>query len=136
MPPGPKKQVSALFGDGEGISTYSKKKGPAWFYLQWASNKANQTRMLQTASGAPVRKSAYAAAQASADFKAPKEWVECMLASARIAQPGLPIISPVTEFRDVFGIALTNMIGGADPATELKRATADFQPVLDKSEKA
>jgi len=136
MPAGPKAQVSALFGDGEGISTYSKKKGPAWFYLQWASNKANQTRMLQAAAGAPVRNSAYAAAQASSDFKAPKQWIECMLTSARIAQPGLPVISPVTEFRDVFGIALTNMINGADPAAELKKATAEFQPVLDKSEKA
>jgi multiple sugar transport system substrate-binding protein len=136
MPPGPKAQVSALFGDGEGISTYSKKKGPAWFYIQWASNKANQTRMLQAAAGAPVRNSAYAAAQASSDFKAPKEWVECMLKSAAIAQPGLPVIAPVTEFRDVFGVALTNMINGADPAAELKRATAEFQPVLDKSEKA
>jgi len=76
MPAGPKAQVSALFGDGEGISTYSKKKGPAWYYLQWASNKANQTRMLQAAAGAPVRKSAYAAAQASSDFKAPKQWVD------------------------------------------------------------
>ncbi|HUH91648.1 MAG TPA: sugar ABC transporter substrate-binding protein [Casimicrobiaceae bacterium] len=136
VPPGPKAQVSALFADGEGISTYSKKKGPAWYYLQWASNKANQTRMLQAAAGAPVRNSAYAAAQASSDFKAPKEWVECMLKSAAIAQPGLPIIAPVTEFRDVFGVALTNMINGADPAAELKRATAEFQPVLDKSEKA
>ncbi len=136
MPAGPKQQVSALFADGEGISTYSKKKGPAWFYLQWASNKANQTRMLQAAAGAPVRTSAYAAAQASSDFKAPKEWVECMLKSAAIAQPGLPVISPVTEFRDTFGIALTNMINGADPASELKKATAEFQPVLDKSEKA
>jgi multiple sugar transport system substrate-binding protein len=136
MPAGPKQQVSALFADGEGISTYSKKKGPAWFYIQWASNKANQTRMLQAAAGAPVRNSAYAAAQASADFKAPKEWVECMLKSAAIAQPGLPVISPVTEFRDVFGVALTNMINGADPATELKKATTEFQPVLDKSEKA
>jgi len=136
MPAGPKAQVSALFGDGEGISSYSKKKGPAWFYLQWASNKGNQTRMLQAAAGAPVRNSAYAAAQQSSDFKAPKEWVECMLKSASIAQPGLPVISPVTEFRDVFGVALTNMINGADPATELKRATAEFQPVLDKSEKA
>ena len=136
MPPGPKAQVSALFADGEGISTYSKKKGPAWYYLQWASNKGNQTRMLQAAAGAPVRNSAYAAAQASSDFKAPKEWVECMLKSASIAQPGLPIIAPVTEFRDVFGVALTNMINGADPAAELKRATAEFQPVLDKSEKA
>jgi multiple sugar transport system substrate-binding protein len=136
MPAGPKRQVSALFGDGEGISTYSKKKGPAWFYLQWASNKMNQTRMLQAAAGAPVRNSAYAAAQSSSEFKAPKQWVECMLTSARIAQPGLPVISPVTEFRDVFGVALTNMINGADPAAELKKATADFQPVLDKSEKA
>jgi len=135
MPTGPKAQVSALFGDGEGISTFSKKKGPSWFYLQWASNKANQTRMLQAAAGAPVRNSAYAAAQSSADFKAPKQWVECMLTSARIAQPGLPVIAPVTEFRDVFGIALTNMINGADPAAELKKATAEFQPILDKSEK-
>ena len=135
MPAGPKQQVSALFADGEGVSTYSKKKGPAWFYLQWASNKANQTRMLQAAAGAPVRTSAYAAAQASSDFKAPKQWVDCMLASAAIAQPGLPVIAPVTEFRDVFGVALTNMINGADPAGELKKATAEFQPVLDKSEK-
>jgi multiple sugar transport system substrate-binding protein len=136
MPAGPKQQVSALFGDGEGISTFSKKKGPSWFYLQWASNKANQTRVLQAAAGAPVRNSAYAAAQSMGDFKAPKQWVECMLTSARIAQPGLPVIAPVTEFRDVFGIALTNMINGADPAAELKKATADFQPILDKSEKA
>src|SRR5438046_8126442 len=136
MPAGPKAQVSALFGDGEGISAYSKKKGPAWYYLQWASNKANQTRVLQAAAGAPVRNSAYAAAQQSSDFKAPKEWVECMLTSASIAEPGLPIIAPVTEFRDVFGVALTNMIHGADPAEEFKKDTADSTPVLDKSEKA
>jgi len=136
IPAGPKAQISALFADGQGISTYSKKKGPAWYYVQWASNKTNQTRMLQAAAGAPVRNSAYAAAQQSSDFKAPKEWVECMLKSAAIAQPGLPVISPVTEFRDVFGVALTNMINGADPATELKKATTEFQPVLDKSEKA
>lgn len=136
MPVGPKKHASALFGDGEGISTYSKKKGASFYYLQWASNKANQARMLQAAAGAPVRTSAYANAEVLATLKAPKAWVDCMLASARIAQPGLPVISPVTEFRDTFGIALTNMINGADPATELRKATAEFQPVLDKSEKA
>jgi multiple sugar transport system substrate-binding protein len=30
-------------------------------------------------------------------------------------------------------VALTNMIGGADPATELKKATETFKPVLEKS---
>jgi multiple sugar transport system substrate-binding protein len=46
----------------------------------------------------------------------------------------LPVIEPVSEFRDTFGIALNNMLNGADVAAELKKATADFQPVLNKSE--
>ncbi|MFO1324152.1 MAG: extracellular solute-binding protein [Burkholderiales bacterium] len=135
-PAGPKAQVSAMFGDGQGISSFSSKKGPSWLYLQWASNKKNQARLLEAAAGAPVRTSAYADAEAMAALKDRKAWVECMLGSVKIAQPGLPIIEPVTEFRDVFGIALTNMINGADPATEMKKATAEFQPVLDKSEKS
>jgi multiple sugar transport system substrate-binding protein len=31
-------------------------------------------------------------------------------------------------------VALTNMIGGADPAAELKSATEQFTPVLARSE--
>jgi multiple sugar transport system substrate-binding protein len=92
--------------------------------------------MLEAAAGAPVRTSAYNDAEALAALKTRKAWVDCMLGSVKIAQPGLPIIVPVTEFRDTFGIALTNMINGADAASELKKATAEFQPVLDKSEKS
>jgi multiple sugar transport system substrate-binding protein len=44
------------------------------------------------------------------------------------------VIIPVTEFRDIYGIALTNMIGGADPSEELAKATEQFQPILEKSE--
>jgi hypothetical protein len=29
-------------------------------------------------------------------------------------------------------VGLTNIVGGADPATELKKATTAFQAVLDK----
>jgi multiple sugar transport system substrate-binding protein len=42
----------------------------------------------------------------------------------------------VTEFRDILGTAITNIVAGADPATELKKATATCQPVLDKSNEA
>jgi len=59
-----------------------------------------------------------------------QEWLKTLLASVKIARPGLPEIVPVTEFRDVFGIALSNMIGGADPAMELRKATESFAPVL------
>jgi multiple sugar transport system substrate-binding protein len=54
--------------------------------------------------------------------------------SAKIARAGLPQIIPVTEFRDVFGVAMTNTLGGADVAAELKKATETFAPVLAKSE--
>ena len=136
MSPGPKAQVSAMFGDGIGISRVSNKKGPAWLYLQWATNKPMQARMLQSGSGAPVRNSAFGNADALKSLTVPKEWVATTVASLGIARPGLPIIVPVTEFRDVIGIALTNMINGADAAAELKRATAEFLPVLEKSERA
>jgi multiple sugar transport system substrate-binding protein len=42
----------------------------------------------------------------------------------------------MTEFRDTFGIALTNAIGGADVGAELRKATAEFKPVLERSERS
>ena len=41
---------------------------------------------------------------------------------------------PVTEIRDVFGVGLTNTIGGADARAEMQKATDAFAPVLAKSE--
>jgi multiple sugar transport system substrate-binding protein len=51
-----------------------------------------------------------------------------------MVRPGLPEIVAVTEFRDVFGVALTNMISGGDPADELKKASAAFKPVFEKEQ--
>jgi multiple sugar transport system substrate-binding protein len=135
MPPGPKQQVSGTFGDGLGISamTSAAKQGPAWYYVMWATNKTMQARMLATGSGAPVRQSAYTA-KSGVPSTVPAEWLQTVAASLKIAQPALPVIEPVSEFRDVYGIALTNTLTGADVATELKKATAEFQPVLNKSE--
>ena len=46
----------------------------------------------------------------------------------------MPEIVAVTEFRDIFGVALTNMISGGDPADELKKATVTFKPVFEKEQ--
>ena len=59
-----------------------------------------------------------------------------MVHSRFVERAGLPVIIPVTEFRDIFGVALTNMIGGADPKAELEKATEQFRPVLEKSERS
>ena len=42
--PGPNHHC-ALFGAGYAIPEASKKKGPAWFYIQWALGKSNQLQM-------------------------------------------------------------------------------------------
>jgi len=135
VPPGPKAQASGLTGDGIGVTAASKKKGAAYYYVQWATSKAMEARFLQAGAGAGARASLYTDPKVLAEVKAPKEWVECVMGSSRIGRPTFPNIIPVTEFRDVFGIALTNMINGADAATELRKATEEFKPILEKSEK-
>jgi len=133
QPAGPVARHSGSFGDGLGISAASEKHGPAYLYLQWATNKANQARILAAGAGAPARTSAYSNPDALAALKVPREWVEALIASGEIGLPSLPAIVPVTEFRDIFGIALTNMITGADPRQELTRATEEFRPILEQS---
>ncbi len=133
-PPGPKAHHSALFGDGMGISQGSKKKGAAWYYVQWAANKSNQLAMLKAGAGSPARLSPFANPEGTKSSIFSKEYFDCLAGSSKIGRPGLPQIIPVTEFRDIFGVALTNTLSGADPATELKKATEAFKPVLAKSE--
>lgn len=133
-PPGPKAHHAAMFADGMGISRGSQKKEAAWLYLQFMTNKAQQIAMLKAGAGAPGRSSAYLDKDTIAQSRFGKQYFECLLASAKIARAGLPQIVPVTEFRDVFGVALTNAIGGADVAAELRKATEAFAPVLAKSE--
>ncbi|MBU6497855.1 MAG: extracellular solute-binding protein [Rhodospirillales bacterium] len=133
VPKGPKAQHSASFVDSMGIPASSKKKGAAYLYCQWATSKKIMGEILRTGSGTPARLSVYTDPNVVKDNKFGKEWLQAVMDSQKISAPGLPEIIPVTEFRDTFGVALTNMISGADPAKEMKRATAEFQPILDKS---
>jgi multiple sugar transport system substrate-binding protein len=66
----------------------------------------------------------------------PREWLDSVIGSAKISKLGLPVIIPVAEYRDLVGAALTSTLSGADPATELKKATDQFRPILERSEKA
>jgi multiple sugar transport system substrate-binding protein len=135
MPKGPKAHHTAIFGDGMGIATASKKKEAAYLFCQWATSRENQLKMLLSGAGSPARKSPLENKEAMSQSKFPKQYFDCLLASTAIGRPGLPVIVPVTEFRDVFGIALTNMINGADAKTELAKATEQFKPILEKSER-
>ena len=134
VPAGPTAQHSGMFGQGMGVSAFSENKGAAYCYCQWSTNKLNQARVLEEGAGSPCRNSAYQNEQALANLRVPMAWVDSLVESGKIGRPGLPVIIPVTEFRDIYGVALTNMIGGADPAEELAKATEQFTPILAKSE--
>jgi multiple sugar transport system substrate-binding protein len=135
IPAGPKGHYVSVFPAALGIPAKSKNKEAAYLYCQWATSKQMEINMVNMGGGGSPRLSTYAepAVQNNAFGK---EWLATLLASVKVARSGLPEIVPVTEFRDVFGIALTNMISGADPATELRKATEAFKPVLAASLKA
>ncbi len=136
LPSGPDARHSATFMDAVGIPAQGRNKQAAWLYIQWATNKAMMNNYLRTGSGTPPRASPYTDGDVRSGSAFRPDWFDTALASLKIARSGLPEIVPVTEFRDTIGVALSNIIGGADVATELKKATATFKPVLDKSNEA
>jgi multiple sugar transport system substrate-binding protein len=132
-PIGPKAHVAPMFADGIGIPAGSRNKGPAWFYVQWATGKANQVRLVAGAGGSPCRVSAYDAVKAVKDRQATDEWIQAISDSSKIASPCLPQIVSANQFRDVYGVALSNMLTGSDPAKELHAATEQFKAIYAKS---
>jgi multiple sugar transport system substrate-binding protein len=68
--------------------------------------------------------------------KMPRAWLDSVIDSAKVSKLGLPVVVPVAEFRDILGAAITATLSGADPAAELKKATDQFRPILERSEKA
>jgi multiple sugar transport system substrate-binding protein len=129
IPAGPKGHYVSVFPAALGIPARSRAKEAAYLYCQWATSKQMELNMVNMGGGGSPRMSTYTdPAMKNNPFGA--EWLATLLESVKIARSGLPEIVPVTEFRDVFGIALTNMISGADAASELRKATEAFKPVL------
>ncbi|MBN8940748.1 MAG: sugar ABC transporter substrate-binding protein [Rhizobiales bacterium] len=135
VPKGPKGGYSATYGDGIGIAQTSKNKEAAFLYCQWAVSKVQGARLLQAGGGVPFRNSILNDADVRKGVKMPAEWLGSVIDSAKISKLGLPVVIPVAEFRDIVGAAVTATLSGADPATELKKATDQFRPILERSER-
>ena len=133
-PSGPKGHGSVTFGSGMAIPKAAAHKEAAYFTMLWMTGRTMAGRMLQVGGGIPFRSAPLKDEKVLSSLTVPREWADCAVGCAPLSMSGLPVIVPVTEFRDTIGTALTNMLVGGDPAAELKRATAEFQPVIDKSE--
>ncbi len=135
MPKGPVTRASATFGDGLSIPAASTKKEAAYLFAQWAVSREQGKTLITTGSGVPFRHSVLNDPAIKSELKMPQEWLTAVAESAKVSRLGLPVIIPVTEFRDTIGIGLTNLLSGGDAAAEMKKASDAFRPVLEKSEK-
>ncbi len=136
VPAGPKGHYSATYGDGIGVTATSRNKEAGYLYCQWAVSKLMGARLMQIGGGVPFRASILNDPEAQAGLKMPREWLQSVIDSSKISKLGLPVVVPVTEFRDIVGAAVTATLSGADPKAELKKATDQYRPILERSEKA
>ena len=136
MPAGPKDHAASTTGDGIGVTAASSHREAAYLYCQWAVSKAMGARLLQSGSG---RALPYLGRQrpGGAQRRHACRPHGSMPSSNRPRSANwlCPVIIPVTEFRDVMGVALTNLLSGGDPGAEMRRATAEFKPILERSER-
>ncbi|WP_182086682.1 extracellular solute-binding protein [Aureimonas sp. ME7] len=134
VPAGPAGRAAPTLGDGIAVAEASANKEAAYLYCQWAVSKEMGARLFQAGAGVPFRTSVIEDVEVRKGVTMPAEWADAVAASAKVSQIALPVVIPVTEFRDIYGVALTNLLGGADPAAELKAASEQFKPILARSE--
>ena len=110
------------------INPYSQKKEPAWYFIHWASSAPVQLRSLLAGTGMP-RKSLYLTKEFRSATHMPEDWLSFMqgyMSGETNVVPMVPVIKRVSEYRDIFGVALTKAIEGGDVATLLKEASEEF----------
>jgi multiple sugar transport system substrate-binding protein len=134
LPAGPGGLHTCMFTSGMAISAQSRNKEAAWLYVQWATNKQNCIRELVAGVGGG-RASTWTASEVKAKPRMPADWYAAFLEALKIGRNGLPEIVDVTQYRDIFGVAIQKAIEGGSPTELVAQAHKEFQEMLDKTEK-
>ena len=132
LPPGPGGSHPTAIGWGLAISPYSKKAGPAWYLLQWATSPAMQTRTELSGVAAP-RASVAQDTQVKTWLSAlpvRQQWQDAVDAIAKTgtSEVGYPIVGN-PDSRQYIGQAVDDLILGSKP---VEKACADADTALDK----
>jgi multiple sugar transport system substrate-binding protein len=130
FPAGPAGQVMYnVTSWGLSMPATSSNKEAACEFIKWATSKdvVLQTQGEGTVPGA--RESVWADPAGSASF--PADWVAAVAASADGRGYDRPLVTAVTEARDIIGGAVVTAIEGGDFAAAADAANAQFQALLD-----
>jgi multiple sugar transport system substrate-binding protein len=123
MPSGPGADVQTFFGWSIAMSSQSERKGPAWYFIQWATSPDIVERL---------QAEGVVGARQSVEFgeEFPEDFVETFTASLDVARPQLPQVVPVPEVRDAIGDAVVASIQGEDVEAAVQRAAQDFDRIV------
>ena len=131
LPPGPGGSHPTVIGWTMSVSSYSKNKEAAWYFVQWATSRAMEEK-LALEGIAPPR----SAVAQGADFKkwmeqepARKEWVAAVneLAKTGTSEVGAPIVANPAS-REYIGQAVDEVLLGQKTAAQ---ACADADKQID-----
>ncbi len=127
LPPGRETKISkpVAIGWTVTISAHSQKKQAAWLFLQWATSREIQAKLVEKGV-APPRASVFQGpefAKWMSEQPIRKAWVDSLI---EIGKTGTGVYqSPtdrVPEARDIIGTAVQEIVQGANPADAAKKA--------------
>ena len=115
------------------ISSLSKKKDPAWLFVQWVTGKDMQL-FIQAKNFPTARQSAWNSAEFAAVSN--QEWLDAVLASFAHATPmGHPEVVEVQQIEDVIGTAIVDAIlGNKQPQAALDEAAEEVAEIMARTE--
>lgn len=134
LPAGPVAHVAPTYTNAMAVSAQSRNKEAAYLFIQWATTKQMCVRELLAGVGVG-RISPWSHPEVKAKPKMPADWYNAYLESLKIGRAGLPEIVDVTQYRDIFGVAIQKAIEGGNAADLVAQAHKEFQDMLDKTEK-
>jgi multiple sugar transport system substrate-binding protein len=115
------------------ISSLSKKKDPAWLFIQWVTGKDMQL-FIQAKNFPTARQSAWNSPEFAAVSN--QEWLDAVLASFAHATPmGHPEVVEVQQIEDVIGTAIVDAIlGNKQPQAALDGAAEEVAEIMARTE--
>ena len=114
------------------LSPFGRNKEAAWLFGAWASSRPIQWRMMVEGAMVGTRNSIYEDPEFVKAHSMPSYWVAGVHEALKNPRPQLPELKDVTQFRDIFGVALTKVVEGGDPKALLEQATREFEPIFQK----
>jgi multiple sugar transport system substrate-binding protein len=126
-------RVPGFDSPGYAIYSGSENKGPAWYFILWATNAENNLNA--QLNGVPTpRNSAWAAPEVQADtkFAGLRDATLKTLQLPRLSTYSPPFLA-VPQIRAIFGAAMTEALSGGDIPAALQKAQDEIQEVRRKT---